>query len=275
MKNSLVMHYKLICSDIDGTLLDVNRKLSSKTIESVKRIHPSIPFILVSSRMPKSIRLLQKELDAYDSPLIAYNGALIIGKHGKVINSIEIPFSITNQICTFLPDNSVHFSLYNQDEWLVPSIDYWAKREQNNTRVSPEVRPLSETLSLWKKNQKGAHKIMAMGKASELNQVESFIIKTFKDQVNIYRSKDTYLEISNKKTDKASALKYLLTNIYPHLKMNDVMAFGDNHNDKTMLEQVGLGIAVANAKSEILACTSIHTLTNHNHGVALAIQKYN
>ena len=269
------MHYKLICSDIDGTLLDVNRKLSSKTIESVKRIHPSIPFILVSSRMPKSIRLLQKELDTYDSPLIAYNGALIIGKHGKVINSIEIPFSITNQICTFLPDNSVHFSLYNQDEWLVPSIDYWAKREQNNTRVSPEVRPLSETLSLWKKNQKGAHKIMAMGKASELNQVESFIIKTFKDQVNFYRSKDTYLEISNKKTDKASALKYLLTNIYPHLKMNDVMAFGDNHNDKTMLEQVGLGIAVANAKSEILACTSFHTLTNHNHGVALAIQKYN
>ena len=269
------MHYKLICSDIDGTLLDVNRKLSSETIEAVKRIHPSIPFILVSSRMPKSIRLLQKELDTYDSPLIAYNGALIIGKHGKVINSIEIPFSITNQICTFLPDNSVHFSLYNQDEWLVPSIDYWAKREQNNTRVSPEVRPLSETLSLWKKNQKGAHKIMAMGKASELNQVESFIIKTFKDQVNFYRSKDTYLEISNKKTDKASALKYLLTKIYPHLKMNDVMAFGDNHNDKTMLEQVGLGIAVANAKSEILACASFHTLTNHKHGVALAIEKYN
>jgi HAD superfamily hydrolase (TIGR01484 family) len=84
------MHYKLICSDIDGTLLDINRKLSSETIEAVKRIHPSIPFILVSSRMPKSIRLLQKELDTYDSPLIAYNGALIIGKHGKVINSVEI-----------------------------------------------------------------------------------------------------------------------------------------------------------------------------------------
>jgi len=268
------MHYKLICSDIDGTLLDVNRKLSSETIEAVKRIHPSIPFILVSSRMPKSIRLLQKELDTFDSPLIAYNGALIIGKHGKVINSIEIPFSITNQICTFLPDNSVHFSLYNQDEWLVPSIDYWAKREQNNTRVSPEVRPLSETLSLWKKNQKGAHKIMAMGSALDLNQLEAFIINKFNDKLNIYRSKDTYLEISNKKTDKAVALSYLLSEMYPNIHMKDVMAFGDNYNDKTLLENVGLGIAVANAKPEILACTSVHTLTNHNHGVALAIENY-
>ena len=268
------MNYKLICSDIDGTLLDINRKLSIETIKAVEKIHPPIPFILVSSRMPKSIRLLQNELDICDCPLIAYNGALIIDNNGKIINSIEIPYSITHQICTFLPNNSTHFSLYNQDQWFVPSMDYWAKREQNNTRVSPEVRPLSKTLSLWEQNQKGAHKIMAMGSVLDLNQLENFIINKFNDKLNIYRSKETYLEISNKKTDKAVALSCLLSIVYPDIRMQDVMAFGDNYNDKTLLENVGLGIAVANAKSEILACSSVHTLTNHNHGVALAIKKY-
>ena len=70
------------------------------------------------------------------------------------------------------------------------------------------------------------------------------------------------------------ALSCLLSIVYPDIRMQDVMAFGDNYNDKTLLENVGLGIAVANAKSEILACSSVHTLTNHNHGVALAIKKY-
>ena len=268
------MLYKFICSDIDGTLLDINRELSSETKSAVANVESKTPFLLVSSRMPKSMRLLQIELKINHSPLIAYNGALILGKEGKTLKSIEIPFSITYQICNFLPHNLIHFSLYHHNEWYVPKIDFWTKREQNNTRVLPEVKPISETLSLWKKDQKGAHKIMAMGEALQLNKLENFITKNFSNSVNCYRSKDTYLEISNKKIDKASALEYLLSKEYRHISMKDVIAFGDNYNDQTMLEQVGLGIAVSNAKPEILSCISTHTLSNHEHGVALAIQKY-
>ena len=268
------MECKLICSDIDGTLLDVNRRLSTETKEAVKRITPDIPFVLISSRMPKSMRLLQSEFQTTNIPLIAYNGALILDSEAQVLQSITISFSIVQQICNQFSDSEVHFSLYNADEWVVPAMDFWAKREQNNTRVDPEVRPLKETLALWKKKDQGAHKIMAMGEPTGLDQIENYIAKHFSDQIHAYRSKDTYLEISSKKLDKASALEYLLSAEYPELKMEDVMAFGDNYNDQTLLEQVGRGVAVANAKPEILKVTPYHTLSNHEHGVAAAIEQY-
>ena len=268
------MECKLICSDIDGTLLDVNRRLSAETKTAVKRVSPDIPFLLISSRMPKSMRLLQAELRTTDLPLIAYNGALIIGSEGLVLQSTVIPFSIVREICTQQPNSDIHFSLYNQEEWVVPALDFWAKREQNNTRVVPEVRPLEQTLVLWKEKDQGAHKIMAMGEASGLDLLEQYITEHFSDQIHAYRSKDTYLEISSKELDKASALDYLLSVEYPELDMEDVMAFGDNYNDQTLLEQVGRGVAVANAKPEILAATPFHTVSNHDHGVAVAIDQY-
>ena len=115
---------------------------------------------------------------------------------------------------------------------------------------------------------------MAMGEPIVLDQIEQFISENFSEQINVYRSKETYLEISNKELDKASALAFLLSAEYPEIDMEDVMAFGDNYNDQTLLEQVGKGVAVANAKPEILEATPFHTLSNHEHGVAAAIEQY-
>ena len=52
--------YKIIFSDIDGTLLNGDRTLSEATIRQVKRLKNTIPFILVSSRMPDQMYHLQE-----------------------------------------------------------------------------------------------------------------------------------------------------------------------------------------------------------------------
>ena len=57
------LNIKLICSDIDGTLLDKNRELSSKTKAIFGALKRNYPCVLISSRMPKSLRQLQKDLD--------------------------------------------------------------------------------------------------------------------------------------------------------------------------------------------------------------------
>jgi len=74
------MTYKLICSDIDGTLLNKDKELSTATIREIKRLS-HIPFVLISSRMPKAMRHLQHELGNTDAPIIAYNGGLILHKN--------------------------------------------------------------------------------------------------------------------------------------------------------------------------------------------------
>ena len=58
---------------------------------------------------------------------------------------------------------------------------------------------------------------------------------------------------------------------YPEYTMDEVVAFGDNYNDIEMLKAVGLGVAVSNAKDEVLAIADSVTETNKHDGVAIAL----
>ena len=265
------MKIKLICSDIDGTLLNKERELSKRTIVAIKNIH-HIPFILISSRMPQAMFHLQQELDSVHLPMIAYNGGLILDNN-KVLHSTEIDAVSIKSIVEFCKSTTIHISLYHKDEWYVPALDYWAKREQNNTKVTPQVNPLKETIAKWQKEEKGAHKIMCMGDVKEIDSLVLFLEKEFPEIVG-YRSKPTYLEISHASISKKTAIEFLLKAKYPNLSVEDVLAFGDNYNDVEMLKSVGLGVAVQNAREEVLAVANQITAGNKEDGVAIFLENY-
>ncbi|MFD1292776.1 Cof-type HAD-IIB family hydrolase [Lutibacter holmesii] len=266
------MSYQLICSDIDGTLLNKNRELSKATIEEVQRVAP-IPMVLISSRMPKALRHLQIEFGNVSTPLIAYNGGLVLDKD-RVLHSTFIKNEVLAEIISKSADTSIHLSLYHADEWYVPSMDYWAKREENNTKVTPEIKSSVEVLNTWIQEGKGAHKIMCMGDAEEIDALYKSLEITFSNEIMLYRSKDTYIEISHKDISKKTAIEVLLNNHYTDISMNKVIAFGDNYNDIEMLKAVGLGVAVANANEEVLQIADAVTDTNKNDGVAKAIKEF-
>ena len=91
--------YKIIFSDIDGTLLSGLRTLSQATITEVKRLKGKLPFVLVSSRMPKQMYHLQKDLDIIGLPLIAYNGGLVLNGE-KVLHSVAISLQVLEEVVT-------------------------------------------------------------------------------------------------------------------------------------------------------------------------------
>ena len=262
---------KLICSDIDGTLLDKNRELSSKTKAVFDELKDNYPSVLISSRMPKSLRQLQTELGIQKDPIIAYNGSLILWGD-QTLFSQEMPFSLLEKMAKYIEGTSVHLSLYHNDEWVVPANDYWAKREAHNTKVDPTIAPLHQTLAEWKKREISAHKVMCMGEEEEI-EVLYQQLQLHQNEINAYRSKSTYIEVSHIEQDKASALAFLLKEKYPQIEMDHVVAFGDNYNDATLLEKVGVGVAVANAKKEILAKANQITQANIEDGVALFLER--
>lgn len=260
------MNYKLICSDIDGTLLNKDRELSTATIREIKRLS-HIPFILISSRMPKAMRHLQQTLGNTNAPIIAYNGGLILTQNG-IIHSTEIHNDVLESIINKSINTSIHISLYHADEWFVPSLDFWANREINNTKVLPEVKSNLEVLQNWKKDNKGAHKIMCMGDEQEIDVLYKSLEAEHCNEIMLYRSKSTYIEISHRAISKKTAIETLINHSYPNIAMNDVIAFGDNYNDIEMLKAVGLGVAVENANTEVLKIAKRVTDTNKNDGVA-------
>tara|TARA_R110000868_G_scaffold49156_12_gene158684 strand:- start:2239 stop:3042 length:804 start_codon:yes stop_codon:yes gene_type:complete len=265
------MKYKLICSDIDGTLLNKERELSKFTISEVQRISP-MPFILISSRMPKAMRHLQQHLGNSHAPIIAYNGGLILHNnttlHSTVINNSVLEFILESCI-----DTSIHISLYHNDDWFVPSLDSWATREINNTKVNPEIKSNHDVLKAWKLKGIGAHKIMCMGDENDIDLLYKTLEKEHADDIILYRSKSTYIEISHKAISKKTAIELLLKQCYPHISMDEVLAFGDNYNDIEMLKSVGLGIAVGNANETVLKIANKITDTNINDGVATVISE--
>ena len=263
------MTYKIIFTDIDGTLLNKERQLSPLTLKVFQQLGEELPIVLISSRMPQAMEHLQEEMNIAHQPLICYNGALII-IDGKTVESKEIPWEIIRDLHDFNVDQDCHISLYNHTDWYVPAMDHWAKREENNTLVTPKVRSNKAVLEDWRTSEKGAHKIMCMGEAEKINAIENHLFDRYKDHLHLYRSKDTYLEITSKDVSKLTAIKYLLKSHF-HLSLGEAIAFGDNYNDYEMLKAAGMGIAVGNAKPEILKIAKQVTHHNIDDGVAKSL----
>lgn len=265
------MTYKIVFSDIDGTLLNRDRELSPLTLKVIRELQKQVPVVLISSRMPQAMQHLQEELHISHQPLICYNGGQIIF-NGKTISSTEIPWEIIRDLNSFNRTLNCHLSLFNDTDWFVPAMDFWAKREQNNTKVTPEVKPVDEVLKEWKKSEKGAHKIQCMGEPDRIDSLENYLLTNYGHQLHLYRSKETYLEIANKEVSKLTAIKVLL-DFHFRLSLEESIAFGDNHNDYEMLQAAGLGIAVGNAKPQILEIAKEVTSHGNEDGVAISLQK--
>ncbi|AVR45765.1 Cof-type HAD-IIB family hydrolase [Christiangramia fulva] len=259
--------FKIIFSDIDGTLLNADREVSEFTIQTVKQLN-DVPFILISSRMPAAMRHLQNKMGIGGLPLISYNGGLIL-VNGKVVSSTEIPLEILQNLHDF-NQNDLHLSLFHHDEWYAPRVDFWTRREISNTKVQPEIKSNSEVIEKWKNESKGAHKIMVMGEEEKINTIWNFLEDKFPEELHLYRSKPTYIEIAPKSISKLTAVEHLLKNHY-QIPMSQCLAFGDNYNDIDMLRGVGMGIAVGNAKPEVLEVAHMVTHSGKEDGVAKSI----
>jgi Cof subfamily protein (haloacid dehalogenase superfamily) len=269
---------RAICTDIDGTLLDSQRQLSPRTISAIKNLNKKIKVILASSRMPSAMRHLQQELGITDHPMICYNGGYVIhyerdSEMPAVFTSVTIPADICASIYALSANTDIHTSLYYEDEWYAPAFDQWTDREQRITKVNATITDIGSVIDKWRLNKKGAHKVMCMGPANQISAMEQQLRAKHGHEIHVYFSRPTYLELAPKSISKASGLKLILDRLY-HIHPDDVMAFGDNYNDIEMLQAVGVGIAVADARDEVKQVAKELTSISKEDGVALALEKY-
>ncbi len=263
-------NFKMVCLDIDGTLLNSNHKISENTKEVIKIVanEKQIPVILVSARMPKGIVSLQRELEI-KQPIICYSGALILDNCGDMLSKQFINLSDFKNIYKFTNNLSVHISLYKDDEWYVEKMDYWAKQESEITNITPNVIDFNNLIEVWREEGTGPNKILCMASPDEINLLKENIRC---DNLNIYPSKPTYLEIMPIQASKTSAINFLQKKF--NIERSNIICMGDNYNDIDMIEYAGLGIAMGNAPDDVKIHANYVTLTNDEDGVAEALKKY-
>jgi len=263
----------MICLDIDGTLLNSSHQISENTKRAVQIItkEKQIPVILVSARMPKGIFFLQKELKI-SQPIICYSGALVVDKDSSILLNKSIPSSMLQQIYTCARKLDIHISLYREDTWYIEKSDEWSEQESEITHIKPAISKFHDLLNMWENQKSGANKVLCMGSPDSIKLLEKEL-KSFSEQdLNIYPSKPTYLEIMPKAASKTSAIKFLLEKF--SLTSDQIIAMGDNFNDADMLEYAGLGIAMGNAPNQVKQLADAVTCSNDEDGVAEAIYRY-
>ncbi|MEQ8155417.1 MAG: Cof-type HAD-IIB family hydrolase [Clostridiaceae bacterium] len=263
-------NYKMICLDIDGTLLNSQHMITEKTKEAVSLAanEKAIPVILVSARMPKGILFLQEEL-GITQPIICYSGSMIMDKDGSILLKKAIQVSSTKKICEAAKTSKLHVSLYKDDEWYIEALDPWAQQESDITGITPVVTRFEKLFESWEKEGTGPNKILIMAEPHEITLLKENLTD---DSLNIYRSKTTYLEIMSKEASKTSAIDFLRKRF--DVQVPEIIAMGDNYNDIDMIEYAGRGIAMGNAPDDVKIHADEVTLSNDEDGVSAAIIKH-
>ena len=265
---------KLLCSDIDGTILNTDRDIAPETASAFAKLPKDFPIILASSRMPSAMYYVQEKIGAHGSPLICYNGGLVLDSRGSTLHSHTVSLAFLDTVIQHQKNFDYNISTYCTDTWRTAEEDYWTTREIRTTRVEPVLVPLEDHIAVLEAINEQPHKIMCMGDPEALDDLIKVLEKAHGNEAHFYRSKDTYLEISAKNIDKSTALEQLIKDTY-NLEMEDVIAFGDNYNDITMIKNVGFGIAVANATQEVKEVADyVSDFSNKENAVALAIEKF-
>ncbi|MFD2433422.1 HAD family hydrolase [Mesonia maritima] len=96
--------------------------------------------------------------------------------------------------------------------------------------------------------------------------------ENYGNDLHLYRSKSTYIEIANKNISKLTAINHLLENHF-NLSLEESIAFGDNYNDVEMINGVGMGIAVGNARDEVKEVANKITDKSIENGVAKSLHQ--
>ncbi|WP_091866802.1 HAD family hydrolase [Pricia antarctica] len=264
------MKYKILCSDLDGTLLSSKSDVSDFAISELERIRDKTQIILVSARMPRAMVYLQRRLGILDQPIVCYNGALVM--HGTIeISSTVIEMQHLSEIHNLAQLHFTKLGLYYADEWFVEENTARVRKEIRYTQSTPIFRATSDTLKDWEDREIGAHKVMLMGTKVTSDILYPLLEKQFGDDLHLYRSNDTLIEIAPKSVSKLTAIKNLLKK---DESLSDVIAFGDNYNDIEMLEHCGYGVAVGNAREEVKAIADNTTLPHYEDGVAQFIKEH-
>ena len=262
--------YKMICLDIDGTLLNSKHKITLPVKNSIQRVttEKNIPVILVSARMPKGIIFLQKEL-GIEFPIISYSGALILDQKQSILHQERLSPNDLQGIYAAAKQLQAHLSIYKEDTWYIEKNDVWSNQESDITGICPEIQSFDKLLTQWSKQKTGPNKLLFMADPEIIQTLKnSFAAKS----ITSYCSKPTYLEIVPSCASKTNAIKYL-ANIRS-ISTKEIITIGDNYNDIDMLEAAGLGIAMGNAPDAVKVHAAAITASNDNDGVAAAIEKY-
>ncbi len=262
------MKYKLLAVDIDGTLLNNKREITTRTKERIHQaIERGIIFTISSGRPVQGVQIITDILEV-DIPVITYNGAMVItGKSKKVIYSCEMCESDALEIDRLGKERNTTIAIWSGNKLYVNRIDDRAVAYSRVSGTKPELYQDVHALV-----DKGISKILWYDEIEKIKTYENELQGLLGPTVNFHTSQPIFLEFVDVKASKAIALEKM--GEYYGICREEIIAVGDGFNDLSMIRYAGLGVAMANAPSEVREAAGFVTFSNDEDGVAHVIDLF-
>jgi len=277
-----VSDIKVIIMDVDGTLTNSEKKISEKTKNAlIKAQEAGVILILASGRPTSGLIDYAKELkmDEHHGLLVSFNGSKVVDcQSNKVLFNETMSVEKGQAVLEHMKKFDIK-PMIDKDEYLFVNDVY-------NCYVEYKGRPFNVIqyesrggkFKLCEKDDLAAfadyplNKILTAGDPEYLKANYEEMMEPFKDTLSCMFTGPFYFEFTAKGIDKAKALDSVL--IPMGYKKEEMIAFGDGHNDASMVKYAGIGVAMANAVDDLKEIADEVTLSNEEDGIAYTLKEY-
>ncbi|WP_326513795.1 Cof-type HAD-IIB family hydrolase [Clostridium intestinale] len=273
---------KVIIMDVDGTLTNSEKKITEKTKKTLIRAQEEgVILVLASGRPTSGLMDYAKELkmDKHHGLLVSFNGAKVIEcQTNKLLFNETMSVKEGQAVLEHMKKFDVKPMIDKDDYLFVNDVyDCYVQYKDKPFNVI-QYESRGGKFKLCEKDDLAAfadyplNKILTAGDPEYLKENYEEMMDPFKDTLSCMFTGAFYFEFTAKGIDKAKALDTVL--IPMGYKKEEMMAFGDGHNDASMIKYAGIGIAMANAVEDLKQVADEVTLSNEEDGIAYALSKY-
>ncbi|MBD8979672.1 MAG: HAD family hydrolase [Clostridiales bacterium] len=268
---------RLVCVDLDGTLLKNNKTIGSKTIAAAKKAaEKGIEIVPVTGRplsgLPQCVKVLPGVHYAVTS-----NGACVTEiASGRRIYGAPLSNQKSLQIMNLLNSHGYLFEAFADDVgYIEPALMEKYRQKFTGTPVGDYIfgsrRVVPDIRALFEAENKCADEIFInLPNESERDSLADLLAAD--ETLGFCRLEKNFLEVLHRGTDKGTALEFLCS--YFKIGRENAAAFGDNDNDLPLLAAAGLPVAMGNASEKVKNLAKTVTETNENDGVAMLLAQF-
>ena len=287
--------YKMIASDLDGTLLNSYGQITEKTKEALlKAQEQGVYVVFASGRVSSSIKSFA-DLTGIKGYIISGNGAVVteLETNENIYTNVMDKTTVL-KIISVCEQNSISYNLYTLKDVYTKKIEYSTLFYHMENKKLPEEKRIKINLcenieKLIKENDDlkiskiticDKDRIVFNSIIRKLREVKGVtvldvshssrkVITVGTEEVEI---KYNYTEVSKSGVDKWSAIEFLMNKL--NIDAKDIICVGDNANDIIMVEKAGLGVIMGNAAPMYKEKADYIAPSNDEDGVAQVINDY-
>ncbi len=271
---------RLVAIDIDGTLLDSHGHLPAENVEAIAEAQAAgIEVALVTGR---GLHFARPVVDLLPAPLtlIVSNGALVKAGDGRTLLARLMPRDVAHEVLgatvAFQDARAVVFDRTGPGQVVAGGMDWLHPKRRGYYRlhasVISDVTPLESCLT------EDPVQVMFNGSVSAMRGLATALTSRpgadrYTVVVTEYEKHDfTLLDVLGADVDKGTTLARWAR--HRQYDASEIMAVGDNHNDRAMLTFAGVPVVMGNAVAELKALGFPVTATNDQAGLAAAIRRF-